>query len=300
VRGASGPDPGAVRSRRQPLLFAVAAATAVLQISIASRWSGRSEHLAALVLGWGAALWLMWIDRDPRAYRGGQSLETVLGAAILAVTWAATLAGREGYVLLNRFLPAMAGLGLLLMAAGAHRFWAHWRPFVLLSLTLLSPLPFAIQQLLMPTRLTAAAVTGLIRVLGVPARRADTIIVFPDSTLRVFDACSGLTLMTQVTLLALVVLCFFPTSLRRAAMVLAVAIATGFISNAARVALLGVVASRAPSEFDYWEQYVAGSVLFPVVATALAGALWRVILTTCPPIPRRRVHASIAPDPCGP
>jgi cyanoexosortase A len=252
------------------------------------------------MLGWSAALWLTWIDRDPRPYRGGQSPETVLGAAILSATWAATLAGRGGYTLLNRFLPAMAGLGLLLMAAGAHRLWAHRRQFALLSLTLLSPLPFAIQQTLMPTRLTTAAVTGLVRVLGVPAHRAETIIVFPDSTLRVFDACSGLTLMTQMTLLAVVVLCFFPTSLRRAAMVLGAAIATGFIVNAARVAMLGVVASRAPSEFEYWEQYVAGSVLFPVAATALAGVLWRVILRPCPPIPRRSVHASAAPAPCGP
>ena len=299
VRGASAPDPGAVRSRRQPLLLAAATATAGLQIAIASRWPGRTEHLTALLLGWGAALWLTLIDRDPRAYRGGQSLETILGAAILSATWTATLAGRGGYALLNRFLPAMAGLGLLLMAAGAHRCWDHRRQFALLSLTLLSPLPFAIQQMLMPTRLTAAMVTRLVGVLGVPARRAETVIVFPNSTLRVYDGCSGLKLMTQVTVLAVIVLCFFPTSLRRASIVLAIGVVMGFVVNATRVGMLGFVASRAPSEFDYWEGYVAGSVLFPIVATALAGALWKVVLTPCPPIPRRSAHTSNATNPCG-
>jgi cyanoexosortase A len=243
---------------------------------------------------------LTWIDRDPRAYRGGQPVVTILGAVSLAATWTATLAGREAYVLLNRFLPAMAGLGLLLMAAGARQVWAHRRQFVLLSLTLLSPLPFAIQQMLMPTRLTAATATRLVGVLGVPARRAETVIVFPDSILRVYDGCSGLKLMTQVTLLAVIVLCFFPTSLRRASIVLAIGVATGFVVNAARVGMLGLVASRAPSEFDYWEGYVAGSVLFPIVATALAGALWKVVLTPCPPIPRRSAHASTVANPCGP
>jgi exosortase/archaeosortase family protein len=117
--------------------------------------------------------------------------------------------------------------------------------------------------MLMPTRLTASTVTGLIRVLGVPACRAETVHL-PDSTPRVRHLFR-LTLMTQMTLLAVRPL--LPTSLRRAAMVLTVAIAIGFIVNSARVALLGVVASRVPSEFGYWEQYVAGSVLFPVGAT---------------------------------
>ncbi len=262
--------------RRLPPLLAVA--TASLQIAIASRWPGRSEHLTALALGWGGALWLTWIDRDPRAYRGSPPLERVLGGAILAATWLATLAGRGGYALVNRFLPVLAGLGLLLMAAGVHRLWVHRGQLLLLSLTLLYPLPYAIQRALMPTELTAATAAGLVRVLGVPVRRAGTTLVFPHATLRVLDLCSGINLMTQMIMLAVVVLCFFPTSPRRAAMVLCIALAAGFAVNAARIALLGVVVSRAPTDFDYWEQYVAGSVLFPVLATALAGLLWKVVL----------------------
>ncbi len=267
-------------------MLAVAAATAGLQIAIASRWPDRTEHLTALTIGWGGALWLTWLDGgsrawadDPRQFAAG-GLERFLGVALVSSTWLATLAGRGGYATLNRVLPVIAGIGLVLMSVGARHLWDHRRQLALLSLTLLSPLPFALQQLLMPTRLTAAMATGLVKVLGVPARLAGTVIVFPDSdtTLRVYDRCSGIALMTQMTLLAVVVLCFFPTSVRRAATVLLIAIAAGFVVNAARIALLAVVASRAPSEFDYWEQYVAGSVLFPFIATALAGILWTLVL----------------------
>ena len=261
-------------------MLAVAAATAGLQIAIASRWPDRTEHLTALTLGWGGALWLTWLDGGSRACADDHPLERLLGVAVVSSTWLATVAGRGGYATLNRLLPVIAGIGLVLMSLGARHLWDYRRQLALLSLTLLSPLPFALQQMLMPTRLTAAMATGLVKVLGVPARLAGTVLVFPDTdtTLRVYDRCSGIALMTQMTLLAVVVLCFFPTSVRRAATVLLIAIAAGFVVNAARIALLAVVASRAPSEFDYWEQYVTGSVLFPFIATAIAGVLWKVVL----------------------
>ena len=112
---------------------------------------------------------------------------------MVSSTWLATLAGRGGYATLNRVLPVIAGIGLVLMSVGARHLWDHRRQLALLALTLLSPVPFALQQLLTPTRLTAALATGLVRVLGVQARLAGTVLVFPDTdaTLRVCGRSSS-------------------------------------------------------------------------------------------------------------
>jgi cyanoexosortase A len=276
--GAPGASANVVKFFSAALPFALATATAVLQLAIASRWDGRTAHVTSLAAGWAGALWLTWIDRRLRSRGESSRLERALGLAFVAVTWFVVIAGRAEYNLVNRFLPVLAGVGLVVLSSGLRSVLDHRRELLLLSLTLLYPLPFAIQQLLMPTSATAATAAVLVQAAGIHAQREGTLLVFPDTTLRVFDACSGITLMTQTTLLAVLVLCFFPATLRRAIAVLVVALASGFLVNAVRIAMLGVVAARNPSQFDYWEQYVAGSVLFPVIATAFAGTLWWLLL----------------------
>ncbi len=270
----------AAQSRRAALVLIVAVATAALQVTIAARWDGRVPHVTALAMGWAGALWLAWLDRGSRYSRPGSVAHASVGAMLVAWTWIALLRGRAEYALINRFLPVAAGLGLVWMMRGAQRIRVCWRELLLLGFTLLYPLPFAISQLVMPTRLTASISGALMHLLGFEVHREGSLLVFSGSSLHVLDACSGLLLMTQMGLLATLVVCLVPATLRRAVAVVAAGVAIGFIVNVARITMLGIVASRVPSDFEYWEEYVAGSWLFPLIATGCAGVAWWRILRT--------------------
>ncbi len=269
---------------RSVLLLMLAAATAALQLAIATRWEGRADHLMALVAGWGGALWLAWLDRAHRPGRPVGAMAGTLGIALVVTTWVLALRGRGDYALQARFLPLAAGLGLALSAGGVRALRAFWRELALLALSLAYPLPFLIRELFQPTTFTAAVAAGALRLAGFAVERRGTLLLFPDSTLRVFDACSGIFLMSQLALLAALVACLLPMTRRQAALVLLTGAISGFLVNAARIAMLGAVAARAPGQFHYWESYVTSSILFPVIATALAGTVWWVILH------RRRAH----------
>ncbi len=289
MRGASA-DVGA-QSRRAALVLIVAVATAAVQITIAARWDGRTPHLTALTMGWAGALWLAWLDRATRYSRPASIAHASVGAVLVAWTWIALLRGRAEYALLNRFLPIAAGLGLVWMMRGARHLRACWRELLLLGFTLMYPLPFAISQLVMPTKLTAASSTALMHLFGFDVHREASLLVFSESSLRVLDACSGLVLMTQMGLLGTLVVCLVPVTVRRAVAVVSVGVAIGFVVNVARITMLGIVASRLPSDFEYWEQYVAGSWLFPLIATGCAGLAWWRILRA-----RREKGDPAAPD----
>lgn len=273
--------------RQHLVALALAVATAGLQLGIAWHWKGRTEHVSAVALGWGAALWLAWMERDRWRDHAGDRREVVLGAVIVGGTWVALLHGRAAYGVVNRFLPLVAGFGFVVIATGARRLTTFWRQLLLLSLAIAYPLPYALRLLVTPTPITAAASAGAMRLLGFTVERQGTLLVFPDSTLRVLELCSGIVLMTQMAVLAIVVVCLVPMTLSRAVAALAVGVATGFLVNAARITMLGIVAYRSPGQFAYWEEYVTGSVLVPAIATGLGGLLWWRIL-------RRRPEAAIA------
>lgn len=274
-RGGSGVSAEVAQPRqvRARICFGLALISASLQVAIATRWEGRSEYISVLVLGSCGALFLAVLRRMPILVSPGR-IATVLGALVWAAACLTAAGTHAAYHTVNRFLPLVAGLGLVVMWSGVRGAVRFWRELMLLTLPLLYPLPFAIKQALMPTRLTAATVGFVLRMMGVSVTRDGTLLVFPESTLRVFDLCSGIVLMTQALVLAVLVLAFFPTTFRRAALVVLGGLGIGFLVNAGRIALLAVVASHMPSEFDYWEEYVAGSVWFPLLAVALCGLMW--------------------------
>jgi exosortase/archaeosortase family protein len=276
--------------RLRPLVLAtLALATAALQLLVAAGWTDRTEYVGTLAVGWAGALWLaLVLQRRPLA--AAPRVQLVAGAALWLAACAAVVLGRAAYALPFRFLPVLAGAGLAVMASGLRDLPHRGRELLLLALPLASPLPSALRAPVMPTRLTAAAAALLVRLLGTPAERHGALVVMPDAKLLVLDRCSGLALITQMLVLAALALCLFPTTWRRALGVTIAAVAAGFAVNAARVAFLAIVASRTPTEFDYLEQYVAGSVLFPVGAALLAGVAWWRIL-------RRRPQPVTPPGP---
>lgn len=104
--------------------------------------------------------------------------------------------------------------------------------------------------------------------------------------------CSGLELTTQLLALVVLISCLFRINWRQGVCLVATAVAAGFTVNAARIAFLGVIASRAPHRWEFWERPGPGSHLFPLAATALAGlGWWAVVRARSGPAPAARASS---------
>lgn len=266
---------------RPPLFFPLVAAVALLQVTIGLRWEGAPDHQAALLLGWSGALWLTFESRSllegPRAIRVPRG-EQLLGAALVAVACALCVTGWEAYRPLNRVLPLWAGLGLALLASGARGLPRHARMLAVLCATLVSPLPTGLRARLMFLEPLAAAAEVLVRLTGTPVGREANVLFVPGATVSVLEVCSGMLLMGQQLVLALVLLCLFRTTLREKVGVVLTGVAVGHAVNVVRIALLTLVAAHLPTDYALWDGEGPRAKVFPVVSALLALLAWYPLL----------------------
>jgi exosortase/archaeosortase family protein len=238
-------------------------------------------------MGWAGTLFLSWsrhLECSTRAW------ERALGLALLGFACGAAFLARDAYRPAHRLLPLAAGVGFLVVSSGIRGLLRRGRELALLGLPLVDPLPWFVRARIEPVRATAAAAGAMLKAIGVSVQRQGAVLDVPGARLEVLGICSGLEVITQLLALVVLVSCLFPTSWRQRAWLAASAVAAGFTVNAARVALLGVIASRAPQRWEFWERPGPGSHLFPLAATALAGLGWWLVLRA-----RRRGSAARAP-----
>jgi exosortase len=255
--------------------IAFVAAAGVAAIQIARGWRlGMTDHAVTVTVAWTVALWLAWrcaVERRmpcPSADRVARALGAL---SVLGAVAAALLA--HDYHMIDRVLPSLAGAALALAAWGRRGVAHHRRELLLLALPLVNPMPRGLREVLAPTHWTAWSAMMLHRAVGHEATVAGNVLAMPGGTLEVMPYCGGIMAMSELWVLGAVVMALFPTTARQRLALLASATVLGFFGNAVRIAVLAAAISRGEAAYDYWHEG-AGSSLFSLAATGLAGAIW--------------------------
>jgi exosortase/archaeosortase family protein len=268
--------------------FALAVGAALVQAAIASRW--HDEYFGAVVVGWAFALVLARARRASVALDATRS-ERVAGLVLFAASLAAMTLTAGRYSTLHRVLPLATGIGLAILASGARRLPASGRELVLLGLPLLHPLPVPLYGLFEHLPETAALASFYLQAVGFPVERLGALLLVPGSAVEVGDSCGGLDTTSLVLALTTVVACAFRATVARSLALVASGALVAFAGNAARVACLAVIASRAPRLYDFFDGEGAGAPAFTVavVAAALA-ASWAIVRGGRAARPERRLE----------
>jgi cyanoexosortase A len=243
----------------------IAAATADYPMTVTAAWAG--------------VLIRLW-DCSPSTGSKAAVTSRAIGSVVVV---AALFALVPAYRAVDRLVPLLAGLGLVLVASGP-RGWLHRRAeLLLLALPVINPIPLAILEAIGPTKVTTWCAMIIDRVLGHPITADGSVLQMPNGTLDVVSGCSGLTSISRLCVLAILIVALFPTSARQRVLLFASAFVVGFFANAARVALIAAAMSRGEeARYDFWHDGI-GATIFSIVSTAVAGIAWWVALALFAP-----------------
>ena len=192
----------------------------------------------------------------------------------------------------NCTAPLVSGLGLLLLAGRLPR---RGRELLLLSLPLLSPFPRVLAHAVAPLRGTAVFAALFLRAVGVPAVIDGQDIAFSGTGIAVIEPCTGLDQLSQLLALSMVVLCLVRTSTAQKIAVPLLALACGFLANAARVAMVGFLVGHRPSALHLWHGSGLYEPLFSAIAAGLTCLCWWLVLRPAAPVARQ--HAPLSGQP---
>jgi exosortase len=185
------------------------------------------------------ALALVWSRRrelaDTTANPSAFGLAGVAGALLLLIL--GTL-GAELFLTRASLLTFIAGTIVFLYG------WRHLRlvafPLVLLALTI--PIPaIVISRLTLSLQFCASALAeAILNLCRIPVLREGNVLVLPNATLQVAEACSGIRSLTALVTLALVVARFSSWNWFARALIIASAIPIAVVVNGLRVAAAAV------------------------------------------------------------
>jgi cyanoexosortase A len=227
--------------------------------------SGDSNFLALAALNYLAIAFLLWKKRT-RLSLESDIFSSFFGASILALVLIKITALTGGDFIL--LAPAIAILGIVLLASGFKGCKQYWQELVILFF--LGVPKVIIAAFLDLTPVTAKFAAFLLWYSGFDVARQGFGILLPTGGVEVYEGCSGLEAVTHLLTLAGLAIALFPKDWKQAAILPLVAIAIAFITNGIRVALLTVLAASKDGSFDYWHQG-EGSLIFSMISTSLFG-----------------------------
>jgi cyanoexosortase A len=239
---------------------------AVWHLNIIRTHPIEKEEITFYALYWGGILYLLWQNRHQENTPSWVS--SWLGVGILFIVIFRPLHLWHLDLMLFRYAPIVAGLGLGLFSFGFLGFKQHWRLFLLLCLMLF---PFAFINEIFDYRLHFSEITASISAfslhyIGFQVIHYGDIIKLPTGQVRVLYGCTGgllIVWLTKLTLLIMIV--FFPLSWRRRSALVISTICVGFFIGCIRVALLAIVVNN-KNLFEYWHGPTGGSI-FMTLAT---------------------------------
>ena len=237
-----------------------------------------SEEITFYTLYWGGILYLLWQNRHQE--HNPSWFSSWLGLGLLFLVIVRPLHFWHLDLMLFRYAPIVAGLGLGLLSFGFLGFKHHWRLFLLLCLMLF---PFGLINEIFDSRLHFSELTASISAfslhyIGFKATYYGDLVKLPTGQVRVLYYCTGGLLilwLLKLTLLILVVVS--PLTWRQRWTLVISAISVGFLTGCIRVALLVVVVNN-KDLFDYWHSYTGGS-MFMVFSTITYAFLCNWILS---------------------
>jgi exosortase len=213
-------------------------------------------------------------------------------AAGLAVTIASVIVFLAGRLAVELFLTRISLLGIMagtiLFVWGPRHLRALAFPMVLLLLAI--PLPaIVLNQIAFPLQLLASrAGEAVVSAAGVPILREGNLLILPDTTLEVVQACSGIRSLASLMTLGLILGKLAEPRRWARAVLFVLTIPVAIVANAARVAGTGLAAAWiGPRAAEGFFHTFSGWLVFVVAFCALMGCarLLQRVRLTAPPAP---------------
>jgi cyanoexosortase A len=239
---------------------------------------GDIAHFWMSIVFWLAVGSLLWDKQDLLKQSKGKSdvLSIVAGTILIAFILFKSAMVSSKFDLFLRIAPFLSGLGLSLIAVGFHNLKQFWRELVILFFHGI-PSVITLPLVDMVTAITAKAAYYSLWYVGFNVTSEGNYVSLPTGRVFVYGGCSGMEAMNYLLGLSVVCLLMFPTKQNKA-LVIAVAVAFGFIINVFRVAGMALlVASNRLDLFKYWHEG-EGSLVVGMVAVILFGIFYQYML----------------------
>ncbi len=270
--------------RFQPLLqtqsfylLGIFTTLAALHLNIVRNHPLESEEITFYVLYWAGIIFLLWQNRQQDNTTTWFS--SLLGLGLLFIVIFRPLHLWNLDLLLFRFGPIVAALGLGLISFGFSGIRHNWRLFLLLCLMLF---PYGFINEFFAFRLHFSELTATISAFslhyfGLEAIAQDAFVKLPTGQVEVLYYCTGGIIITWLLKLTMLIIVVIPTLIWRQRLgLISCAVFIGFLVGCIRVALLAVVVNN-HGLFEYWHSYTGGG-LFMALATISYAALCNWIL----------------------
>jgi cyanoexosortase A len=254
-------------------------ATGLVTLNMTLLWKlGDIAHFWMSIVFWLAVGSLLWDKQDLLKQSKGKSdvLSIVAGTILIAFILFKSAMVSSKFDLFLRIAPFLSGLGLSLIAVGFHNLKQFWRELVILFFHGI-PSVITLPLVDMVTAITAKAAYYSLWYVGFNVTSEGNYVSLPTGRVFVYGGCSGMEAMNYLLGLSVVCLLMFPTKQNKA-LVIAVAVACGFIINVFRVAGMALlVASYRLDMFKYWHEG-EGSLVVGMVAVILFGIFYQYML----------------------
>ena len=231
---------------------------------------------------------MAWHKRDQIAGKLPQPNWWGLGIMMWAAfqLYIATL-GAELFLARTSFVISIVGAVLLLGGTRYVRVFG----FPLFLLFFMVPIPAVIyNQLTFPLQIIASKVAeNVIGWLQIPVIREGNVLILPEQTLNVVEACSGIRSLLTLTFLSLVYGYVFEKRSWVRVVLFFSTIPIAITANAGRVAFTGVVSQFNPELAEGWFHEAQGGVIF-MIALAILVAFHQFLVRTSSFVDRRRSH----------
>jgi exosortase len=170
--------------------------------------------------------------------------------------------GAELFLARTSFVISIIGAVLLLGGTAYLRIFS----FPLFLLFFMVPIPAVIyNQITFPLQILASRVAeNTIDLLQIPVIRQGNVLILPQQTLNVVEACSGIRSLLTLTFLSLVYGYFFETRNWVRIVLFLSTIPIAIAANAGRVAFTGVVSQFRPELAEGWFHEAQGWVIFMI------------------------------------
>jgi exosortase len=175
--------------------------------------------------------------------------------------------GAELFLSRTSFVISVIGAVLLLGGTEYLRIFA----FPLFLLFFMVPIPAVIyNQITFPLQLLASrAAETTIDLLQIPVIREGNVLILPQQTLNVVEACSGIRSLLTLTFLSLVYGYFFEKRTWVRVVLFLSTIPIAIAANAGRVAFTGVISQFKPELAEGWFHEAQGWVIFMIALVIL-------------------------------
>ena len=254
-------------------------ATGLVTLNMTLLWKqGDIAHFWMSIVFWLAVGSLLWEKQGILKQSEGKSdvLSRVAGTILIAFILFKSAMVSSKFDPFLRLAPFLSGLGLSLIAVGFQDLKQYWRELVILFFHGI-PSVITLPVVGIVTSITAKFAYYSLWYVGFNVTRQGNYVALPTGRVFVYGGCSGMEAMNYLLGLSVVCLLMFPTKQNKA-LVIAVAVAFGFIINAFRVAGMALlVASNRLDLFKYWHEG-EGSLVVGMVAVVLFGIFYQYML----------------------